>query len=168
MGAKFNVSNDIHTEIAELERALKQIRERIAVQAASRQWTEARETIETGPPSVPDESAQHLYRLRRRRDAIFADNADLFGEPAWDILLDLMAAKKEGRDISISSACIGACVAPTTALRYINHLESQGLIIRIVDEFDRRRSYLKLTDSALSKMLQMQEAVLLLRADPAS
>ena len=42
----------------------------------------------------------------------------LFADPAWDIMLDLFAARIEGKDITVSSAGIAACVPPTTALRW--------------------------------------------------
>src|ERR1700712_4343686 len=41
-------------------------------------------------------SAVEIYRFRRRRDAAFGADADLFGEPAWDILLDLLKADAHG------------------------------------------------------------------------
>lgn len=133
---------DPRAEVAELEHALQQIRVRIgASEAASvANWADVQ------------------YRQRRRRNAIFADDADLFGEPAWDILLDLLTAQKDGRAISISSACIAADVPPTTALRQLSRLQLRGLIERQSDTLDRRRHYLRLTDSALSKLLRVQES----------
>ena len=42
------------------------------------------------------------------------DNDELFGEPAWDILLDLYIANVENKPVSVSSACIGSAAPPTT------------------------------------------------------
>jgi len=79
-------------------------------------------------PSVPDvsassqdhpvwvELARQTYDDRRRRNKIF-QSEELFGEPAWDILLDLFIAAKERRRVSVTSACIGSAVPSTTALR---------------------------------------------------
>lgn len=97
--------------------------------------------------------ARQTYRDRRRREEIFRD-ADLFGEPAWDILLDLFIAAKEGKRISITSACIGAAAPSTTALRWLNILERESLIEREGDAHDMRRSYVRLTAAGYAKMLE--------------
>ena len=88
-----------------------------------------------------------MLRLRNARATIFG-MPDLFQDPAWDILLDLYAAKLEGRSVSISSACIASMVPPTTALRWITLLEERGLVMRSYDEADRRRKYVALTERA--------------------
>ena len=95
--------------------------------------------------------AKRTYDKRRQRDAIFND-PDLFGEPAWDILLDLMHAEHKGKRVSITSACIGSAVPSTTALRWIKILESKGLIERFIDERDGRRNFIRLSDTGLAKM----------------
>ena len=56
--------------------------------------------------------ARTLYAARRMRAKLFGD-ADLFAEPAWDILLDLYTAHCEGKLLPVTSACIGAF--PTTS-----------------------------------------------------
>jgi hypothetical protein len=72
-------------------------------------------------------------------------DADLFADPARDILLDLFVAGEEGQRISISSCCIAAAVPPTTALRWIGMLKKRGLIQEVVDPSDGRRKWLSLT-----------------------
>jgi len=90
--------------------------------------------------------AKRYLRHRHTRGALFP--AGLFADPAWDLLLDLYVAGVERRRISISSACIAAAVPPTTALRWIALLESNGLVLRIADSDDRRRAYLSLAPRA--------------------
>lgn len=98
------------------------------------------------PPPLPNyaEIAERTYRNRRRRAEIFADDT-LFGEPAWDILLDLFVAAEKGKRVAVSSACIGAGVPNTTALRWLNVLETRGLVEREDDNRDARRSFVRLT-----------------------
>ena len=61
------------------------------------------------------ELARQTYEDRRRRTKIF-QSEELFGEPAWDILLDLFIAAKERRRVSVTSACIGSAVAVDNGL----------------------------------------------------
>lgn len=100
--------------------------------------------------------AAEQYRQRRHRAAIFGQDADLFGEPAWDMLLDLLSGGGNGRAISISSACIASAVAPTTALRHLTRLEERGLIQRRADPRDGRRHHVHLTERAVSKLAQVK------------
>lgn len=91
--------------------------------------------------------ARALYAERRRRDRTFP--ADIFGEPSWDILLDLFVARSEGRRVPTTSACIGAHVPPTTALRWLRLLEGHGLIEREEDERDGRRTFVRLSTKGM-------------------
>jgi DNA-binding PadR family transcriptional regulator len=88
--------------------------------------------------------ARECYAGRRRRARYL--NADLFGEPTWDILLDLYVAAREGRRVPTTSACIGAHVPPTTALRWLRILEMRGLVDREDDGRDGRRTFVRLTE----------------------
>lgn len=99
------------------------------------------------------ELARQAYDDRRQRDRVFNDPA-LFGEPAWDILLDLFVSYRDGRKISTSSACIGAAVPPTTALRWLTVLSERGMIEREDDPNDARRHFVRLTPHGYDLMLE--------------
>jgi hypothetical protein len=107
--------------------------------------------------------ARHAYAMRRQRAAIFG-TSDLFGEPAWDILLDLYIAQAEGKPVSVSSACIGSASPPTTGLRWLAVLTERGLIARTADEQDHRRIMVHLTERGMAAM----EQFLALARDPAA
>lgn len=98
------------------------------------------------PAAAPAATARALIADRRRRDQFFP--AELFADPAWDMLLDLYAACREGRRVSVSSLCIAAAVPGTTALRWIGVLEDCGLVQDEPDVADRRRRFVGLTDAA--------------------
>ncbi len=98
------------------------------------------------------ERAERLYRERRRRDARMGGTTELFGEPSWDMLLDLFIAQGRARPVSVSSACIASSTPQSTALRYVKLLEKMGLIRRAKDPQDGRRQYLELTDLGFSSM----------------
>lgn len=96
---------------------------------------------------VTPSKLRRAIRARRLRDEVFG-LPGLFEDPAWDMLLDLYAADLERRQVSVSSLCIAAAVAPTTALRWINKLIAFGLLERAPDAFDRRRAFVALTPRA--------------------
>ena len=89
---------------------------------------------------------RRAIRARRLRDQHFGGG--LFEDPAWDIILDLFAAELERSQVSVSSLCIAAHVAPTTALRCISKLTEAGLLERHPDPFDRRRAFMELSPPA--------------------
>ncbi|WP_148291669.1 MarR family winged helix-turn-helix transcriptional regulator [Novosphingobium sp. B-7] len=111
---------------------------------AVKQWMEFKDCKEI---------AKAFYRFRRRRDDIFPKG--IFADPAWDILLDLYISEVEGKKISITSACAAACVPATTALRWLSVLEERGLIVRIDDPNDNRRSFVRITGDAVYKITNL-------------
>src|SRR5690606_19580722 len=94
---------------------------------------------------------------RRMRDQYLP--ADLFADPAWDMMLDLLAARLAGQHVSVSSLCIAAAVPPTTALRWIRQLTDRAIFARIDDPTDGRRVFIELTDTAAEAMLAWVQAV---------
>ena len=108
-------------------------------------------------PGLPDpRRIRALIRKRQARARFF--EAELFADPAWDILLDLTAARAEGRRVSVTSLCIASGVPPTTALRWIAQMTRQGLLRREEDLVDRRRAFIALSDSAVEAMARYFDA----------
>ncbi|MBB6123202.1 winged helix DNA-binding protein [Sphingobium subterraneum] len=99
---------------------------------------------ENAPEPIDAQQVRALLRARRLRDHIFS--SELFADPAWDIMLDLMAAQLEGTQVSVSSLCIAAAVPPTTALRWIRQLTDRGLLVRQADPGDGRRVFITLSE----------------------
>ena len=64
------------------------------------------------------------------------------------MLLDLTAARGEGKRVSVTSLCIASGVPATTALRWIGQMTHLGLLQRVEDSTDRRRAFIDLTDRA--------------------
>ena len=111
----------------------------------------AEQPSDMGPATPPDpQRIRHLISVRRLRDRFFS--ADLFADPAWDILLDLAASRLEKRPVSVSSLCIAAAVPPTTALRWIRLMTDQGLLVRRADPQDARRMFVGLADGAFGQL----------------
>lgn len=102
-------------------------------------------------PPLPDPRlVRRIIRQRQLRARFF--DGELFADPAWDILLDLTAARAEHERVSVTSLCIASGVPPTTALRWIAQMTEAGLLERVEDEADRRRAFIALTDRAADGM----------------
>jgi DNA-binding MarR family transcriptional regulator len=87
-----------------------------------------------------------VIRARRLRARYFAE--ELFADPAWDMLLDLLQAEISHMRTPVSSLCIAAAVPATTALRWLKAMVSQGIFIRRADPHDGRRVFVELAPEA--------------------
>lgn len=106
---------------------------------------------------IAPRDVREVIRARRLRDQFF--ERGLFEDPAWDMLLDLFAAELEQTQVSVSSLCIAAAVAPTTALRWIAKMTEAGLFVRQADPFDKRRAFMALSPGARDGMRDYFTAV---------
>ena len=126
--------------------------------ALARQDRNARPALPADtPPLTPEAQREEMLlqiraivRMREKRSE-FLDR-QLFSDPTWDILLDLTAAKLEGKPVPVSSACAATNVPHSTALRYVRSLVDAGLVRRWKDTEDRRRDMLELEDQAMTAM----------------
>jgi hypothetical protein len=114
-------------------------------------------SLSTAVPDEPEPAVaidaplvQAILRLRRLRGQHFVPA--LFADPAWDILLDLMAARLARRSVSASSLCIAAAVPATTALRWITQMTEQCLLVRHPDPRDGRRVFISLSEQTAAAM----------------
>lgn len=104
-----------------------------------------------GRPSLPEPRlVRRIIRQRQLRARFF--DSELFADPAWDMLLDLTAARTEHVRVSVTSLCIASGVPPTTALRWINQMIEVGLFERIEDDSDKRRAFIALTNKGADAM----------------
>jgi len=109
-------------------------------------------------PELPEAGVvRRILRQRQQRQRFF--DAELFADPAWDMLLDLAAARVERKQVSVTSLCIAAGVPPTTALRWIGQMQHAGLFERVEDKADRRRAFIALTEKAAEGMARYFAAI---------
>lgn len=99
-----------------------------------------------GPVPIEAGIVRSIIRARRLRDRYL--KGGLFADPAWDMMLDLMAARLEKHRVAVSSLCIASAVPPTTALRWIKTLTDRGIFVRCADPADGRRVYIELSEEA--------------------
>lgn len=87
--------------------------------------------------------ACRIYDGRRTRDRMIA--RQLFGEPAWDMLLTLYCSSARGDLIGVTSLSHAADVPLATGHRWQVVLADQGMIERGPAELDLRRQNVRLT-----------------------
>jgi DNA-binding MarR family transcriptional regulator len=97
-------------------------------------------------PPVSLETVRQVIRARRHRARYFDE--ELFADPAWDMLLDLLQAEIAQHRVPVSSLCIAAAVPATTALRWIKSMTDAGLFRRRADPHDGRRVFVELAPQA--------------------
>lgn len=101
-------------------------------------------------PASPGSRITEILRARSMRARHF--KAELFADPAWDMLLDLYRAELDQYRVSITSLCAASGVPTSTALRWLRALEEEGLITRRQDPLDGRRTFVALTRAAVESM----------------
>ena len=148
----------LSAEAGRIAEALAEIaneRDGLARRAPLRLRDAAVDFVATASPDAP--SIRRMIAQRRLRDRFFEPG--LFEEPEWDMLLDLMAARIEGKTVSVSSLCIAAAVPQSTALRAIGGMTAVGLFERHPDPGDARRVLMRLSDPAAAAMTRYLAAI---------
>lgn len=90
--------------------------------------------------------ARAQFDDRRRRLRVFG--AAMFGEPAWDMLLAVYLLDWAGPRQTIGSVLQFAGASPSTAARWLEFLERQGLVKREAHPTDLRTAYVRLSAEA--------------------
>ena len=90
-----------------------------------------------------------IIAARRLRSAYLPD---LSGDHAFAMLLELYAARLEGRRIAQTRLGSAAGVPHATAIRILQALQDDGLVATSGDPADRRLSLVGLTDEAAAKI----------------
>jgi DNA-binding MarR family transcriptional regulator len=107
-------------------------------------------SLEPATHEVTAADLRNIIKARRSRDNFFPQA--LFADPAWDMLLELYLSTLTQIRVATSSLCLGAAVPATTALRWINALEAEGLIERRSDPLDGRRVFVALSPKGIDQM----------------
>jgi len=89
------------------------------------------------------ENAKATLRRRMLRGQLFGA-PELFGDPAWEMLIDIFIHEREGNPLPVSSLCVSPSIPMSSALRLCQKLCDAGIIYRIPDPSDGRRSFVSL------------------------
>lgn len=100
--------------------------------------------------AAKEKSVRRLIKRRSGRERHFGSG--LFYDPAWDLLLELYSAKLKQHKCNVTGVIQASNVSHTTGLRWLDRLAQRGLVSRLVDRFDPRRTFVELTDEGESVM----------------
>lgn len=148
-------------EIAELKSRVDQIHDLLASRGEESPVATLR-AVDSSRPEAPQKTGlldqlSFSIQMRRIRRSHFG-SAEMSG-PVWDMMLDLMLAGTHGRVLSASDLATGAGVPLSSGLRMISALERLGLVHRSIDERDRRRTIVRLTDIGTERMATYFEKI---------
>lgn len=69
---------------------------------------------------------------------------ELFGDPGWEMIVDVFIHELERKQLPVTSLCVTAGIPMSSALRLAQRLVDAELLIRVPDPYDGRRSFVKL------------------------
>lgn len=84
--------------------------------------------------------------LRRRIVRREHFGPELAQDGVWNMLLELLAARSDGSQLSIKCLWLSSGLPHSTSLRWINHLVARGYVTRSEDPADGRRQFIALGD----------------------
>lgn len=114
-----------------------------AVKPAYLTWDEA-------DRAAKERVVRRLIARRRKREGLLGQG--LFNDPAWDLLLELYSAKLSQCRCSVTGIVQASNVSHSTGLRWLDRLAQRGLVTRMSDRFDTRRTFVELTSEGESVM----------------
>ena len=129
-----DIASDRSTErLRQLSDEVSRIASTLARLSNGPSQTQRREPAPPGAevPPVSADTVRSVIRARRLRSRFFEE--ELFADPAWDMLLDLLQAESSNLRVPVSSLCIAAAVPATTALRWLKTMVQEGIFVRRAD-----------------------------------
>ncbi|MCK0098248.1 hypothetical protein MWU38_02525 [Qipengyuania sp. S6317L1] len=103
-------------------------------------------------------TARRLFEERQSRSDHFPLH-DLFGEPAWDILLLLFIAQAKGKGAKIENLSITSKIPARQALRWLEKLESRQMVFAYRDEDNPDEVFVRLTFEGRSSMTRYLQQI---------
>lgn len=94
--------------------------------------------------------ARALYTARSERSAMLPGIS--FGEPSWDMLLNLYIAASRGHELLVSELYSASRAPTSTALRHLKRLRDKKYVELEAHATDARKRLVKLTPVGLARM----------------
>lgn len=102
------------------------------------------------PLSLTEDHIRSVLLVRRARADVLGEQ--LFSDPAWDILLELYAAKLGDRKMSLADVARAIDTPQSTTQRWVKALEEHGLVQSRIDSTKADLFWIALTDQGAEKL----------------
>ena len=114
----------------------------------------------TPPIEVVPPSATSILESARREHAMYDGRVRRLGEDlasgvVWNMLLDLLINEAGAKPLSVMALSIGSRAPSATAIRYISLMEKGGVVERVRDAADARRTFIRLTTEGRTAVLDL-------------
>ncbi len=140
---------DLSLQVEHLSAELAQILKRLGYYVDKSAESTDEAECDASKASLIDRVERTIF-TRQQRVKFFP--AELFADPAWDMLIGIFLRELNQQRTTVSSLCVASQVPPTTALRWIRTISDRGMFTRRPDPVDGRRIFVELTDSALTAL----------------
>ena len=105
-----------------------------------------------GPDGVTEDHVLSILAARRGREASFG--RELFADPAWDIMLELYAAKLGDRRMTLLDIARLIDIPPSTITRWLAALERRGMV---ASSTQAGRDWVDLSEEGIAAMRRLLE-----------
>lgn len=103
--------------------------------------------------TLTEDHIQSVLLVRRARADLLG--ADIFSDPAWDILLELYGARLGERSVSSVDLARAIGTPVSTTIRWIASLNSHGLTEFVPEPTESSRLSVRLTQTGAARMEQL-------------
>ena len=91
--------------------------------------------------------------IRHRRDLTYGGIN--FGDPAWQVMLDLLVHEMEGHKVSVDGLARSGALPVATVVDCVQTLSDLGLAAAMPEKFDGRRLWVSLSHRARTTLFDM-------------
>jgi len=149
-----NIAAEIRERANALEDEAARLREMAQVFGADVGKPEGMDSVQ---PRLQEADFPRLSRLARMVLKARAKRADflppdVFGEPGWNMLLELFTAREQEQRIAVTSLCIASLAPMTTAMRWLDKLVASDLAVLKPSTSDGRVIYVELSRNGFVSM----------------
>jgi hypothetical protein len=141
-----------------LEEVTRDLGRVISAEGRLEAQTAARVARDTPPASSYETDylalAQKIYTCRIKIESS-PYGLSVFGDPAWNVMLDLFIAHLLGKVVCVKHTAVAGNIPVPTAIRWLSTLEKLSLVERRRDVIDRRRTFVSLSQKGVRIMQEI-------------
>jgi hypothetical protein len=117
------------------------------------QESSSRHQSELGKQHFISVARNMLLNLENRN--VEFESSSLFSNPSWEILLQVFVTTIQGVGFTLPDENVKSDVPRKVLLRYLQALEDRSLVEKYWGEFGTENEVIKLTDTAMTKMISL-------------